>query len=138
MVADLSDFEQGDFSDREKLALRFAERMALDHHRIGACPMKLGREVSRHNELDNWRNTHRFESVMATTWLLLTISETEPGLWDRLIDDVFFQQLRHEFSDPEIFELGMITGQFIGYGRLISMLDLENPDEPSPPPATLH
>ena len=47
--------------------------------------MKLGREVSRHNELDNWRNTHRFESVMATKWLLLTISETEPGLWDRLI-----------------------------------------------------
>ena len=52
--------------------------------RNGACPMKLGREVSRHNELDNWRNTHRFESVMATKWLLLTISETEPGLWDRL------------------------------------------------------
>ncbi len=47
--------------------------------------MKLGREVSRHNELDNWSNTHRFESVMATKWLLLTISETEPGLWDRLI-----------------------------------------------------
>ena len=47
--------------------------------------MKLGREVSRHNELDNWRNTHRFESVMATKWLLLTISETEPGLWDRLM-----------------------------------------------------
>ena len=46
--------------------------------------MKLGREVSRHNELDNWRNTHRVESVMATKWLLLTISETEPGLWDRL------------------------------------------------------
>ena len=53
--------------------------------RIGACPMKLGREVSRHNKLANWRNTHRFESVMATKWLLLTISETEPGLWDRLI-----------------------------------------------------
>ena len=48
--------------------------------------MKLGREVSRHNELDNWRNTHRFESVMATKWLLLTISETEPGLWDRLYE----------------------------------------------------
>ena len=46
--------------------------------------MKLGREVSRHNELDNWRSTHRFESVMATKWLSLTISETEPGLWDRL------------------------------------------------------
>ena len=47
--------------------------------------MKLGREVSRHNELDNWRNTHRCESVMETKWLLLTISETEPGLWDRLV-----------------------------------------------------
>ena len=46
--------------------------------------MKLGREVSRHNELDNWRNTHRVESIMATKWLLLTIAETEPGLWDRL------------------------------------------------------
>ncbi len=47
--------------------------------------MKLGRDVRRHNELDNWRNTHRYESVMATIWLLLTISETDPGLWDRLL-----------------------------------------------------
>ena len=53
--------------------------------------MKLGREVSRHNELDNWSNTHRFESVMATKWLLLTISETEPGLWDRLMNEVFLR-----------------------------------------------
>ena len=76
MVAGLDDFEQGNYSDKEKLALRFAERMALDHHSL---------------------------------------------------DDAFFRLLRQEFSDPEIFELGMITGQFIGYGRLISMLDLENP-----------
>ena len=27
--------------------------------------------------------------------------------------------------------LGMITGQFIGYGRLISILDLENPGQPA-------
>ena len=46
--------------------------------------MKLGRDVSRHNELDNWRNTHSYESVMATIWLSLTISETDPCLWDRL------------------------------------------------------
>ena len=49
--------------------------------------MKLGRDVSRHNELDNWRNTHRYESVMATIWLFLTISETDPGLWDRLLNN---------------------------------------------------
>ena len=47
--------------------------------------MKLGRDVSRHNERNNWRNTHSYESVMATIWLFLTISETDPGLWDRLI-----------------------------------------------------
>ena len=46
--------------------------------------MKLGRDVSHHNELDNWRNRHRYKSVMATIWLFLTISETDPGLWDRL------------------------------------------------------
>ena len=47
------------------------------------------------------------------------------------MDDGFFELLRGEFTDPEIFELGMIAGQFIGYGRLISILDLENPDQPA-------
>ena len=79
MVAGLVEFEKGDYSAKEKLALRFAERMAQDHHSL---------------------------------------------------DDDFFQDLRQQFTDPEIFELGMITGQFIGYGRLISMLDLENPYQP--------
>jgi alkylhydroperoxidase family enzyme len=46
--------------------------------------------------------------------------------------DGFFDVLRAEFSDSEIFELGMISGQFIGYGRLISILDLENPEQPEP------
>jgi len=46
------------------------------------------------------------------------------------MDDDFFTNLRAEFTDPEIFELGMIAGQFIGYGRLISILDLENPHQP--------
>ena len=79
MVADLADFEQADFSEREKLALRIAERMALDHHRL---------------------------------------------------DDAFFSDLRQVFSDAEILELGMITGQFIGFGRLVAALDLENPAQP--------
>ena len=80
MVASLVDVESADITDREKLAVRFAQRMATDHHSM---------------------------------------------------DDRFFEQLRAEFTDPEIFELGMITGQFIGYGRLISILDLENPEQPA-------
>jgi alkylhydroperoxidase family enzyme len=46
------------------------------------------------------------------------------------LDDTFFAGLREQFSDAEIIELGMITGQFIGFGRLIAALDLENPRQP--------
>ena len=80
MVASLAYFEDTDLPYREKLAVRFAERMAVDHQNV---------------------------------------------------DDQFFGELRREFTDPEIFELGMITGMFLGYGRLLAMLDLENPDEPA-------
>ena len=80
MVASLAHFEDTDLPYREKLAVRFAERMATDHQNV---------------------------------------------------DDAFFTELRREFTDAEIFELGMITGQFIGYGRLLAMLDLENPAEPN-------
>ena len=79
MIASLADVETADITDREKLAVQFAQRMATDHHSM---------------------------------------------------DDDFFTNLRAEFTDPEIFELGMIAGQFIGYGRLLSILDLENPNQP--------
>jgi len=79
MVAALADFEKGDFTPRETLALRFAVAMAADHHKL---------------------------------------------------DDAFFGELRRQFTDAEIIELGMVTGQFIGFGRLIAALDLENPRQP--------
>jgi len=75
LVTALCEYENHpEFSSREKLALRFAERMALNHQSI---------------------------------------------------DDTFFQELRQEFSPAEIIELGMMTGLFIGYGRLLAVLDLE-------------
>ena len=64
------------FSDRERLAIEFAEKMALDHQSI---------------------------------------------------DDDFFRRLRTEFDDPQIVELGMAIGQYIGFGRLLMVLDLERP-----------
>ena len=79
MINSLADIESANITERERLAVRFAELMAIDHNSIG---------------------------------------------------DRFFEELRSEFTDPEIFELGMITGQFIGYGRLLSILDLENPNQP--------
>jgi alkylhydroperoxidase family enzyme len=66
--------EESVFSERERLALEFADRMALDHKSIG---------------------------------------------------DDFFKRLRGPFSDKEIVELGMMIGQYIGFGRLLMVLDLE-------------
>ena len=41
------------------------------------------------------------------------------------MDDAFFDRLRQHFSDEQIVELGMMIGQFIGFGRLLMVLDLE-------------
>ena len=43
------------------------------------------------------------------------------------IDDDFFRRLRAHFSDAEIVEIGMAAGQYIGFGRLLMVLDLERP-----------
>ena len=79
MIDSLVDVASANITERERIAVRFAELMATDHNNIG---------------------------------------------------DDFFKKLRYEFTAPEIFDLGMITGQFIGYGRLLSILDLENPNQP--------
>ena len=70
---DLPEDEQT-FSPREKLAIRYAEKMALDH---------------------------------------------------RSIDARFVAELRLEFSDAEIVELGMMIGQYIGFGRLLVSLGID-------------
>lgn len=40
------------------------------------------------------------------------------------VDDGFFDRLREVFTEPEILELGMMAGQYIGFGRLLMVLDL--------------
>ena len=67
------DEDGASFSEREALAVDFAERLATDHQNI---------------------------------------------------DDAFFDRLRTCFSEAEILELGMMAGQYIGFGRLLMVLDL--------------
>lgn len=43
------------------------------------------------------------------------------------LDAGFFSRMRTQFSDAEIVELGMAAGQYIGFGRLLMVLDLERP-----------
>jgi alkylhydroperoxidase family enzyme len=40
--------------------------------------------------------------------------------------DDFFKLLHKEFNDAEILELGMMIGQYLGFGRLLKVLNLEN------------
>ncbi len=68
------DADSNSYTTRERLALAYAERLAVDHHNI---------------------------------------------------DDAFFAELHEAFSDAEILELGMMIGQYIGFGRLLKVLDLE-------------
>ncbi len=42
------------------------------------------------------------------------------------MDDDFFDRLKQHYSDAQILELGMMIGQFIGFGRLLMVLDLES------------
>lgn len=42
------------------------------------------------------------------------------------MDDEFFDRLKAVFSDEQVLELGMMIGQFIGFGRLLMVLDLES------------
>jgi alkylhydroperoxidase family enzyme len=79
VVHEIARFEESPaFSAREKLAMRVADYMALNHQGI---------------------------------------------------HDDFFAALRREFSPAEIIELGIVTGLFIGYGRLLAIMDLEEPVE---------
>jgi alkylhydroperoxidase family enzyme len=66
--------DAAEFTPRERAAIHFAEKMAVDHHNIGD-------------------------------------------------DDV--AAMRKHFSDAEFLELSMMAGQYIGFGRVLAMLQLE-------------
>jgi alkylhydroperoxidase family enzyme len=50
------------------------------------------------------------------------------------IDDTFLGQLRAQFSEPEIVELGLAVGTFLALGRLIHIFDLHYQPEPDGAP----
>ncbi len=66
--------EEADFTPRERAAIWFAEKMAVDHHAI---------------------------------------------------DDADVARMRQHFTDAEFLELAMMAGQYIGFGRVLAMLQLE-------------
>ncbi len=67
--------ESDEFSEREKLAIEFAERYALDHENM---------------------------------------------------DEAFWRRLRGQYTDAEVFDLGVSVACWLGYGRLLRVLDVED------------
>ena len=43
----------------------------------------------------------------------------------RSLDDGFFSRLREQFTDPEILDLGICVAEWLGFGRLTMVLDLD-------------
>jgi|HubBroStandDraft_2_1064218.scaffolds.fasta_scaffold107621_2 AhpD family alkylhydroperoxidase len=48
------------------------------------------------------------------------------------IGEADFRELRRHFSEEEVTEIGMLCAQFLGFGRLVMVLGLENPSCPIP------
>ncbi len=47
--------------------------------------------------------------------------------WQNSLGDEFFARLRAEFNDAEVVELGMAIGQYLGFGRLLHVLEVVRP-----------
>jgi alkylhydroperoxidase family enzyme len=58
LVAALADYERGPFSDREKAALRYADQLYLDHHKVDAA------------RWDELRAHFTEEELLELTWVL--------------------------------------------------------------------
>jgi len=85
--------------------------------------MEKGLHESKIQKLDNYKNDPEF-----TERERIAIEFAERLATDHAsIDDEFFKKMRAQFSDPEILEIGMAAGQYIGFGRLLMVLDLERP-----------
>jgi AhpD family alkylhydroperoxidase len=51
----------------------------------------------------------------------------------RSLDDAFFARMRAEFTDQEIFELTVCIGDWVAFGRMTAVLDLDEACAWSPP-----
>jgi alkylhydroperoxidase family enzyme len=70
-----------EYSERERVAIEYAERFAIDH---------------------------------------------------RSIDEAFFARLREHFTDPDILDLTICIGNWMAFGRLTMVLDLDEACEVQP------
>jgi alkylhydroperoxidase family enzyme len=83
--------------------------------------MEKGLTEEKISQLENFRTAAAFNERERTVLEFAEKMATD----HTSLDDDFFRRLRAHFSDPEIVEIGMAAGQYIGFGRLLMVLDLE-------------
>ncbi len=96
---------------------------------LGACgmaryaqPEREGLDEATIAQLDLPAEAQRF-----TPRERLALEFAERFATDHLgIDDDFMLRLRAEFTDPQLLELGMLIGQYLGFGRLLVVLGIQN------------
>jgi len=101
--------------------------------------------IARHNDCFTWLNVRLLQSAGDLTEQKISQLDLDKPLdsfneaeklaieyADRLatdhhnMNDEFFDRLKTQYNDEQVLELGMMIGQFIGFGRLLMVLDLES------------
>jgi alkylhydroperoxidase family enzyme len=66
--------------------------------------------------------------ALAVRWAELAATE------HMLVDGVFLAEVKEHFDTPEVIELGMMIGQYIGFGRMLVQLGSTSSAESGPFP----
>ena len=118
--------------------VREAARMKIAH--INGCSVCMGwrtPELAKHGvseELYAHVNEPGHAEYSAPESLAIEYAE-KFATDHRSIDDAFFARLKEQFSDEEILELTICIGDWMAFGRLTAVLDLDEACAWAPAPA---
>ncbi|HTY54249.1 MAG TPA: hypothetical protein VMB26_03560 [Candidatus Binataceae bacterium] len=70
---------------------------------------------------------YEFSTVLSRREKLALKFAEKMGIEHQAVDEAFMGLLRSEFSEAEIVELSIVIGVCVGWGRLLSVLKVEEP-----------
>ena len=121
-----------------KLPARVREAARMKVARINQCSVCMGWRIPELAEqgvdeelyahVSEWRDHPSYSEQER-----LAIQYAEMFCLDhRNIDDAFFARLKEHFTDPEILDLTICIGNWVAFGRLTMLLDLDEACEVRP------
>jgi alkylhydroperoxidase family enzyme len=86
--------------------------------------MDKGLNEERIAEIPNYE----FSQVLTRREKLALKLAEKMGIEHQAVDDAFMTLLQNKFSDPEIVELSIVISICVGWGRLLSVFKVEEPE----------